>query len=710
MCFFCLAACVVTVSAHGRTLQECNDEYSTDQFTQAVDAALMELQAEKGWFHQLRADTGFTVAMSIASCTPDEDKWQYPPASKAVGVLARVLRDQKIRVAGVQWSVPGVADYKTHPLNPTGFWPEYMHAIADKIGAHYALNITVERVYYANSALVGDAVESSEVVDMSEPYYYLAGFHNSKPRIEALAHSCITAGTASHFYTLKTSGITSVDDLYDALVADESAIVGFIAKGNYDSVSALLPPSVAVIYLTNDTHIASKVRQGGVIAGYKSEGTPPDSDDFNVFETGVVSPRVALFHKDLLWSDCAAAGKTNTASPSPPSLPPPPPPVVSTQPAVTTAAGSVCHDPYSAEQLTQAVDAALMELQAQQGWFHNLRTSTGYTDAMSVSSCTPDGNKWSYPSASEAVGLLKRVLDSGTIKVAGVAWGPYAANPQSPTGFWPDYMNAIAETMAAHYGQAIAVKRVYYENSVLVVQAVESAVEVDMSEPYYYLGGYHESLPRMEALAFSCITAGTESHFYTNSDSSITSLEELYSHLESSSFRAVGFIGQGNFDAVSSILPTATQPLFFPNETEIVANVHGGALVAGYSSEGNPPEASSFHVFSTGIVSPRVALFHKDLLWSDCTAAGETNTLAIRDDRSFHDSAVLISLIVVASVTLVLSLTMSLIIFKERMGKPLFMPLITNHGTVNDTYTSTGVAVSTISSTGEMAKPAEDAL
>lgn len=294
-----LTACVAAaVSAGG-----CVDEHSAEQFTQAVDAALMELQAEKGWFLGLRQSSGFSIAMSISSCTADPGKWSYPPASEAVGILARVLRTKKIRVAGVKWSKGGAADYKTDPNNPTGFWPAYMQAIADKIAAHYDPAITLERVYYPNSALVVANVESG-VDDMSEPYYYLAGFHNSEPRIEALAHSCITAGTASSFYTKKGSGITSVDELSRRLAADTSLMLGFIGKGNFDAVSAILPPTTVPAYLTNESYIEQKVLNGGVLAGYVSEGGPPKSALFDVFETGIISPRVALFHKDKLWSEC----------------------------------------------------------------------------------------------------------------------------------------------------------------------------------------------------------------------------------------------------------------------------------------------------------------------------------------------------------------------------------------------------------------------
>ena len=32
------------------------------------------------------------------------------------------LESGELKVAGVQWSIPGVADYKTDPDSPTGFW------------------------------------------------------------------------------------------------------------------------------------------------------------------------------------------------------------------------------------------------------------------------------------------------------------------------------------------------------------------------------------------------------------------------------------------------------------------------------------------------------------------------------------------------------------------------------------------------------------
>ena len=98
-----------------------------------------------------------------------------------------------------------------------------------------------------------------------------------------------------------------------------------------------------------------------------------------------------------------------------------------------------CADPLDADSLSAAVDAAIMELLENNGWFHGLRTSSGYTHALSVLSCTPDATRWKYPAAATATGLLKRVLETGELKVAGVKWSnggaaDYKSDPENPTG------------------------------------------------------------------------------------------------------------------------------------------------------------------------------------------------------------------------------------------------------------------------------------
>eukprot|EP00958_Prasinococcus_capsulatus_P005827 scaffold561_cov306-Prasinococcus_capsulatus_cf.AAC.4 len=148
--------------------------------------------------------------------------------------------------AAAQWSAPGAADYITDPSNPTGFWPEYLQAVVDKMGEYYGRAFTIQRaceaagrardsrvasllcsallcfalrcaggaglvwsglvwglsaaavllllwgwagsgVYYGDSRLVTAAVRDGEV-DMSEPYYLLSG---------ACARACAPAAPAA---------------------------------------------------------------------------------------------------------------------------------------------------------------------------------------------------------------------------------------------------------------------------------------------------------------------------------------------------------------------------------------------------------------------------------------------------------------------------------------------------------------------------------
>ena len=99
-----------------------------------------------------------------------------------------------------------------------------------------------------------------------------------------------------------------------------------------------------------------------------------------------------------------------------------------------------CTDEFDSTQLSEAVDTAMMELQGAKGWFTQLKTTTGYHNALSVNSCTP-GPQWKYPAAADAKGLLKRVLETSELRVAGVQWSKgeqadYKTDPENPTGFW----------------------------------------------------------------------------------------------------------------------------------------------------------------------------------------------------------------------------------------------------------------------------------
>jgi hypothetical protein len=92
----------------------------------AIDAAITSLNDRPEWFVDLRTKHGFSSALSISSCSASDIAWAYPPMETAEGLLAHVLETGSLTVAGVQWAQGGVADYKTDPLKPTGFWVEYL--------------------------------------------------------------------------------------------------------------------------------------------------------------------------------------------------------------------------------------------------------------------------------------------------------------------------------------------------------------------------------------------------------------------------------------------------------------------------------------------------------------------------------------------------------------------------------------------------------
>lgn len=365
-----------------------------------------------------------------------------------------------------------------------------------------------------------------------------------------------------------------------------------------------------------------------------------------------------------------------------------------------------CKDPLSSKHLSEAVDAALVSLHGQNGWLHNLRQSTGYVHPIEVTSCTPSISMWSWPSASSADGLLANVLKTGNLRVAGVQWklmpaADYKTNGDNPIGFWPEYMNAIASAMSAHYGKTIKVQRIYYPNSDLVNQAVANGT-VDMSEPYYYLGGFHDSKPRIEALHVSCITIATASAFSSTKASGITSMDKLYEKIVQGPNRKVGFIGAGNFDAVSHVLPSNVEPVYITDSASLAQQVDDGTLLARYISEASASESATHSVYETGVISPRVALFRQDSTEScvqstalqamtariqeqtnieESQAAKTENCATVKCETCDDNTPLVTILIILAAVVFLMTCLVILLICKERAGSPLFFtPLMEKGG------------------------------
>ena len=134
--------------------------------------------------------------------------------------------------------------------------------------------------------------------------------------------------------------------------------------------------------------------------------------------------------------------------------------------------------------------------------------------------------------------------------------------------------------LSENYGKTINLKRVYYTGTAgglgasdKVNQAVADGTD-DMSEPYYYLGGNnHEGVPRIKSLSFSCITAGLESFFFTKSSEGVDSTNKLFTALSNGPNKAVGFIGSGNYDSVSHLLPSDVTVTIVTNSSNMEALV-----------------------------------------------------------------------------------------------------------------------------------------
>jgi len=272
---------------------------------------------------QMVNTTNYGTAFDVSTCTPDDVKWPWPSIEKATGLWKRVVDSGELKVAGVQWSNEDVADYKTDPNNPSGFWPTYLQMVVDEINKHYGTDlpkpIEVKRVYFPKSSMVTNEVMRGEEVDVSEPYYYINGFNDNQPRIEVMDFSCVTLGSLGHFFTKKGSGITTIDGLVAAISAvGENSLtgrqVGFIGDGNWHSNSDLLPSNtVAQLDLQDQDQLEAAVLNGDLVAAYLSEGFPANiRTDFEVFPTGFMSPRAFLFRKDIVKSGDEGGSSGNT--------------------------------------------------------------------------------------------------------------------------------------------------------------------------------------------------------------------------------------------------------------------------------------------------------------------------------------------------------------------------------------------------------------
>lgn len=228
-------------------------------------------------------------ALAAWTCSPQSSAFELP--TNPTGQLAQVLATGVLQVGGIgpsNWGPDG--NYQVSP--PVGYWPDYMSAIVQRLGAAYNRTVTVQRTFFSSSTAALQAVLAG-TVHVTEPYFVVPGFLSGAPRISALVASCTTAGYSSSFFVNTTSSISSLAQLQAALAAGggSTVAVGSLSEGDFHSVQPVLPPGTRNVVMNGLTALADAVSSGQVLAALVS-GNPPAG--FVSFSSTIVSPR-ALF-------------------------------------------------------------------------------------------------------------------------------------------------------------------------------------------------------------------------------------------------------------------------------------------------------------------------------------------------------------------------------------------------------------------------------
>mmetsp|Transcript_7610 Transcript_7610/g.11524 ORF Transcript_7610/g.11524 Transcript_7610/m.11524 type:complete len:376 (-) Transcript_7610:123-1250(-) len=276
--------------------------------------------------------------------------------------------------------------------------------------------------------------------------------------------------------------ITSVPQLNEKIRSDGGA-VGFLSQANYESVQSVLPkePMLTVSIFTHAEDVEASVRNGSLLAGLFSSCPTNDDGAFNLFGAGLVTPRASFFKPS-----------TNAS------------------------------DPMDSMDLRIAWDAAIVQA-ISEGDYEALESkywASNKFDSVGAFTCSISTTNFAFPSAANATGLLKKVLETKTLTVAALGpsnWG-YQGNYQvaNPTGLWPEYMMNIFDKFNAAYGGDINLVRKFESSSASVMNLIAND-EADLTEPYWTVSAFHEGVARTQTFDYSCTVLGTESCFFTSS-------------------------------------------------------------------------------------------------------------------------------------------------------------------------------------------------
>jgi hypothetical protein len=267
--------------------------------------------------------------------------------------------------------------------------------------------------------------------------------------------------------------IESVKDLNDEIIKGPNRKVGFLSQGNFESVHALLSNLTVPVIITDKYLLEKFVENGTLLAGLIS-GVPLDQNGFlTKFSSTLVSPRAAFTSRNQ-----------------------------------------------TSDHMTFALNAAIVRV-LRKGKDRKFAERNAPFEYLAVHSCRATDStikSFPFPMANESNGILKMVLDGNReFLVGGIGpfnWaqdGDYTKS--NPTGFWPEFLDAMLEEFQIAYGGDIRFKRIYYSSSNAAMDALVNNA-VHFLEPYWTVDAFYLDSPRIQVLRTSCTTLGYDSTFF----------------------------------------------------------------------------------------------------------------------------------------------------------------------------------------------------
>jgi len=233
--------------------------------------------------------------------------------------------------------------------------------------------------------------------------------------------------------------------------------------------------------------------------------------------------------------------------------------------------------------LAQAFNAGLMRV-IHSGEWHQIVAKWNKPFAASWT-CSPDTTKYVFPAYNslDATHTLKEVLDTGVLKIGGwqADWGTDGNYElATPTGFYPDLVEAIVAEMRTEYGTSLTVERVFFDFSHEILGALragkeaESWEQIHMTEPYMFVSSLYtdpvsmEVYFRHERFHMSCAIGSATHMGFTAATSSVDTQQGLNNYIAAQeSGVPVGVLTKGNWDQYRPILDSNAVGVFISEFT-----------------------------------------------------------------------------------------------------------------------------------------------